>query len=92
MSQPIYRFYRGTFTNAWHQLSQEERDNIAKEMGKAFEEQGIKNLGQYRTFWSSEYSYFGLEEFPNVEAVQKWRETMDRWSEYFELESMLGIK
>ena len=94
MSAPIYRFYRVKFTDAWHKLSQEEKERLQEKLSQSYAEQGIKEIGQFRTFWSSEWSVFGLEEFPDVGAVEKWRTTMEQLGifETVEIESMLGIK
>ena len=94
MNEPIYRFYRGKFTNAWHQLAQGEKDKLFAEMDKASLEIGGKSLtGHCYTGWSSEWSVFGVEVYPSLAAVQKWREAMERLGcfQYFELESMIGV-
>lgn len=95
MNEQIYRFYRGKFTNAWYQLTQSEKDQVLADMGKAFQESGGKSaVGPCHTCWSSEWYVFGVEVYPNLEAVQKWRDTMDRIGcfQYFELESMIGVQ
>jgi hypothetical protein len=95
MNGPIYRFFRGRFTNAWYPLAQSERDRLFAEMDKAFRETGGKSLtGLCYTCWSSEWSTFGVEVYPNLEAIQKWRDAMERIGcfQYLEIESMIGIQ
>jgi hypothetical protein len=95
MNEPIYRFYRGRFTDAWHQLAQSEKDKVSAEMGNAFEASGGKTVvGPCYTCWSSDWYVFGVELFPSLEAVQAWRDAMARVGcfQYYELESMIGVR
>ncbi|MEZ4733888.1 MAG: hypothetical protein R3E79_42900 [Caldilineaceae bacterium] len=95
MNEPIYRFFRGKFNSAWYQLAQSEKDKVMADMGKAFQESGGKVVvGPCFTSWSSDWHVFGVEVYPSLEAIQKWRDTMDRIGcfQYFELESMIGVQ
>jgi hypothetical protein len=95
MNEPIYRFFRGRYTSAWYQLTPGEKERLVTEMGKAFQEAGVKSaVPTCYTCWSSEWSVFGVDIYPNLEAVQKWRDSMDRlgFFQYFEIESMIGIQ
>jgi hypothetical protein len=95
MNEPVYRFFRGRFTDAWYQLSQSEQDKVFAEMGNAFQESNGKAVvGPCLTCWSSDWHVFGVEVYPSLEAVQTWRETMARLNcfRYFELESMIGVQ
>jgi hypothetical protein len=95
MNEPIYRFFRGRFTNAWHQLTQREKDQVLAEMGKAFQESGGKSVVPVcYTCWSSDWNVFGVEVYPSLAAVQKWRDALERTGcfQYLEIESMIGIQ
>ncbi|MFZ4656800.1 MAG: hypothetical protein ACOYNY_07310 [Caldilineaceae bacterium] len=95
MNEPIYRFFRGRFTSAWYQLTQGEKDQLFAEMGKAFQASGGKSVvPACTTCWSSDWHVFGVEVYPNLEAVQKWRDEMGRIGcfQYLEIESMIGIQ
>lgn len=95
MNEPIYRFFRGRFTNAWYQLTQQDKETLFAEMGKAFQASGGKTVvGPCYTCWSSDWSLFGVEVYPNLEAVQTWRDAMERIGcfQYLEVESMVGVQ
>lgn len=95
MNEPIYRFYRGRFTSAWHQLTQGEKDEAFAAMGKAFQETSGKSVvPACFTCWSSDWHVFGVEVYPSLEAIQQWRDIMERLGlfQYFELESMIGVQ
>lgn len=95
MSESIYRFFRGKWKPAWHRLPAEEQTRMLQEMSDAHKRAGIKNaLGSLMyTCWSSEWALFGVEEFESLEAIQRWRDEMERmgWFDYIEQENMIGI-
>jgi hypothetical protein len=72
MSKPIYKFFTARFTEAWHQLSEEEQKSLAAKVDATLEKVGAKRLILCNSDWSSEqWSLAGAEEFPDIEAVQK---------------------
>lgn len=96
MPQPIYRFFRSRFKSEWHRLPREEQDRRLSEMSAAWQRSGITNPldGLVHTCCSSEWTVFGVEVFESLEAVQEWREEMERmgWFDYIEQENMIGIQ
>src|SRR6516165_1511446 len=83
MSEPIYKFFRGRFLPDWYQLSKEEQESILAKLTDALAKLGAKRVLLCRTYWSTdEWLWAGVEEFPNIEAVQKYMETslkLDVW-------------
>ena len=72
MAGPIYKLWMCRPTEAWYQLSEEEQDDHLAKISKAREEVGGKSITSCTSAWSSEqWQYFGVEEFPDIEAVQK---------------------
>jgi len=56
---------------------------------------GAKRVLLCRTYWSTdEWLWAGVEEFPDIEAVQKYMETLNElnWGRYTEATSLLGTK
>jgi hypothetical protein len=95
MAGPIYQLYMGRTTEAWYQLSEEEQNSLLANVRDALEKVGGKTVIGCNTAWSSEqWHWFGVEEFPDIEAVQKLSEghmELD-WYRYFEGVRMLGTK
>jgi hypothetical protein len=96
MTEKIYRFFRGKFKLAWHSLSKAEQDAMEAKLAEAWNRAGVKSVsgGILYTCGSSEWEWFGVEEFDSMEAVQQWREEMARlgFEAYTEHENMLGIR
>ena len=96
MSQPIYKLWlMKRPTEAYFQLSEAERDQHFAKLEKALEEVGGKMLIFCDSAWSSEqWQAFGVEEYPNIEAVQKLTAIHEEINHFRYLESMtvLGTK
>ncbi|HXF62123.1 MAG TPA: DUF6616 family protein [Caldilineaceae bacterium] len=95
MATPIYKYFRLRWREAWYQLSQDEQQAILAKIEAAMNESGGKTVILCRSDWSNErWSGFGVEEFPNIEAVQQYAERLDGlgWFRYFDGETMLGTR
>lgn len=95
MAQPIYKFFRVRFSEAWYQLSEEEQNSLETKVNQALQEVGGKRVLLCSTNWSSEqWSIAGVEEFPNIEAVQNHIAALNRldWWRYIESTILLGTK
>jgi hypothetical protein len=95
MSGPIYLLFLGKPTEAWYQLSQEEQDGLMAKVGPVTERAGGKNIIGCNSSWSSEqWQFFGVHEFPNIEAVQKQYELLNElnWLRYVDSMTVLGTK
>ena len=95
MSEPIYKFFRGRFLPDWYQLSKEEQQSILAKLNDALAKVGAKRTILCNAYWSTdECIYAGVEEFPNIEAVQKYMATLQelKWDRYVEATSVLGTK
>jgi hypothetical protein len=95
MTGPIYKFWRMKWRDAWYRLSKEEQDDHMAKLGEIYEKVGAKLLVMCDVSWSSEpYQVFGVDEFPNIEAVLETHRILNElghW-QYSEEESMLGTK
>ena len=93
MAEPIYKFFMGRKLEAWYQLSKEEQDSLEAKLNEALEKVGAKRLLLCDTNWSSDqWSFAGIEEFPNIEAVQKYTAALQElnWFRYCESINVLG--
>jgi hypothetical protein len=83
MGGPIYKLWLLKLTDAFYQLSEEEQaDHVAK-INAAMEKAGGKRLLACQSRWcSEEWVGFGVEEFPDIEAVQKFTELLDEFGHY----------
>ena len=95
MAKPIYKLYLFRPTEAWYQLSQEEQDGLMAKIGEAREKVGGKTVLECDSRWSSEqWMGFGVEEFPDIKAVQKLSEIHNEldWYRYIDSTTVLGTE
>ena len=91
----IYKVYTGKFTHAWYALNQAERDALLKKIGALLDQVGGEVIVLCDSSWASEQSqFFGVEKFPNIEAVQKHSQLLyeSNWPNYLETTTTLGTK
>jgi len=91
----IYKLWMSKPTEAWYQLSEEERSGLLAKVQEALEKVGGKTIVMCTPAWSTEeWLLFGVEEFPDIEAVQKHTELLFELNQfrYIESMSMLGIE
>jgi hypothetical protein len=95
MPQKIYKLAQARPSEAWYQLSKDEQDEILAKIEKALEDVGGKRLVLCNALWSSEkVHFFGVEEFPDIEAEQKFTQLLTEfnWFRYVESETVLGTE
>jgi hypothetical protein len=94
MAGPIYMFSTGRMTEAWHQLSKEEQESLWAKVRANAEAAGAKYIVLCDSRWSSEWPFFLLTEYPDLESVQR-NFALDRelnWFRYVEGDVILGTK
>ena len=95
MAQPIYKFFMCRFSEAWYQLSKAELESFEAKLDEALEKVGAKRVILCDTNWSSDqWAVAGVEEFPNIEAVQNYIAALNEfdWFRYVEATNVLGTK
>jgi hypothetical protein len=93
MAQPIYKMFRARFKEPWFALSKEEQDALSAKVGDALKQAGGKEVIFCSSGWSSEQWWgWGVEEFPDLEAVQQHTKLLQdlNWLRYVESETLLG--
>ena len=77
MAQPIYKLFQFRNTEAYYALSQDERNELLGKLDAAFQKVGGKRIVLCDSSWASEeWPVFGVEQFPNIEAVQQYAEAL----------------
>ena len=95
MAQPIYKIFLGKATEAWYQLSEAEQSSLFAQVGAVLEQAGGKSVIVCNSTWASEqWQFFGVEEFPNLEAIQKQAAALDalHWFRYVDAITTLGTE
>jgi hypothetical protein len=95
MAQSIYKLWQGRLTDAWHQLSQQEQQRLLSQVMDALKTVGGRELVICDAAWSNErWPIFGVEEFPDLEAVQRHEQMLTdlNWLRYIESRTTLGTE
>ena len=95
MTQPIYKLWQARFTQAWYELPSEEQQRLLGLAAQALNTVGGKEVMLCSAAWSNEqWPWFGLEEFPDVAAVQRQQELLSEfnWSRYLDSRTILGTE
>jgi hypothetical protein len=93
--ESIYKLWQGRFTEAWYQLPQEEQQRLLGQLQQSLNTVGGKDLILCSATWSNErWPYFGVTEYPNLEAAQRQTQilTESNWMRYFEARTTLGTR
>ena len=95
MAQPVYKLWQGRWTEAWHGLSAEEQQRLLGQAQKALDTAGGKELVICSAAWSNErWPLFGLEEFPDIDAVHRHAQLLLdlNWARYVESRTTVGTQ
>src|SRR5688500_10443967 len=93
MAKPIYKLFIGKPTEAWYQLSEEEQKGRLEKVNGLLEQVGGKRVVMCDSSWASDqWLVFGVEEFPDIEAVQRFSAGLNElnWFRYIESTTLLG--
>ena len=93
MAQQIYQLWRARFTEAWYQLSHDEQRSLMAQVGEALTQVGGKSVVLCMSAWADEHwQGFGVEEYPDLAAVQQHSQRLMElnWYRYVESQSTLG--
>ena len=95
MTGPIYKLWMFKWTEAGYRLSEEEQQGNMAKLQAAYEKVGGKQAIACVSRWSAEqWLMFGLDEFPDIDAVQEFHELLEEYGHfrYVDSVSMLGTK
>jgi hypothetical protein len=95
MAESIYKLWQGRSTEAWHQLSDEQRRHLLDQVQQAVPSVGGTTLVMCSAAWSNErWPFFGVEEFPDLEALRRHTQILTdlNWGRYIESRTTLGTQ
>jgi hypothetical protein len=95
MGQTIYKVYMFKPTEAWHQLTENEKNKKRAKLQEALKKVGGKEIIACFSGWNSEqWLGWGVEQFPDIEAVQKHHALLVgfNWFRYVDTNSYLGTE
>ena len=95
MAKPIFKVFAARYTEAWYQLSTEEQNSLVAKVGESLEKVGGKMVILCDSSWSSEqWEFFGVQEFPDIEAVQQHAADFNElnWLRHLESVIVLGTE
>ena len=93
MAQPVHKLFLFRHTSDWYALTQEKKDELLRKDAEALAKVGGKAVILCNSGWSSEqWMWFGIEEFPSIEALQKHTELLAElnWFRYVDTMTLLG--
>jgi hypothetical protein len=95
MATPFFKRWNGRFSEGWHKLPEQEQQRMLGLVSEALNTAGGKALVICNAAWSNErWAFFGVEEFPDLEAVQRHEQILTdlNWARYIESRSTLGTE
>ena len=95
MAGPVYKMFHARWTEAWYQLSQEQRDTLFEKMNETAERLSIKSVVICDSSWNSEkWLFWGVEEYPDMAAVQEYTKCLVELNlfRYIDSETLLGTR
>ena len=96
MSGPIYNLFFLKPKSSWFHLSKEQQDKLLAKVNACLDKVGGKSVLLCTCDWANEqWAYFGVEEFPDMDAVRKHAELLRElhWPyEFIDSFSTLGTK
>ena len=95
MAQPIYKVWFSKYKESWYKLTTDEKNKLLAQVEEAFKQVGGEEIVTCVSMWSSEkWLGWGVEKFPDIDAVQKHSEKLFslNWFEYIDSVSSLGVE
>jgi len=95
MAQPIYKIWFVKYKEPWYKLTTEEQNKLFAQIQGSLKEVGAEGIIVCNAVWSSEeWLGWGVEKYPNIEAVQKHAEYLFgmNWFQYVESKTYLGTE
>jgi hypothetical protein len=95
MAQPIYKVWLMKYKEPWYKLTTEEQNKLNEQNQESLKQVGGESIMMCMSVWASEeWLGWGVEKYPNIEAVQKHTENLFNlnWFEYIESSTYLGVE
>jgi len=91
----VYKLWQSRYTQAWYQLPEDEQQRLLGQVMQALDKAGGREIVICDAAWANErWPFFGLEEFPDVDAVQRHEKLLGelRWDRYMHARTSLGTE
>jgi hypothetical protein len=95
MAQPIYKVWFMNYKEPWYQLTTDEQNKLMAQIEVSLKQVGGEFITMCVSLWSSEeWLGWGVEKYPDIEAVQKHSENLFnmKWFKYVESKTYLGTE
>jgi len=95
MAQPIYKVWFMKYKEPWYKLTTEEQNKLGAQNEESLKQVGAEHIISCVSVWSSEeWLAWGVEKYPDIEAVQKHTNNLFslNWFEYIESKTCLGTE
>ena len=95
MPDKVYKVFLGKQTEAWYALSQEDQDTLLERVNEALDKAGGRRIVLCNSTWATEqWHFFGVEEFPSVDAAMLHSQLLDEIDlrRYVESTTTLGTE
>jgi hypothetical protein len=95
MAQEIYKVWFMKYKEPWYKLSKEEQDALMAKNMESAKQCGVELVMLRACGWASEeWLAWGVEKYPDLEAVQKHANNLFslNWFEYIESKTYLGVE
>ena len=92
MAKPIYKMYLARPTEAWYRLPKAEQDVLLAKIGNILPQVGAKSVIICSSSWATEqWVFWGVEEYPDLEALQRADEMHRELNWYRYVDSMSSV-
>ena len=95
MAQPIYKVWFMKYKEPWYKLTTEEQNKLVAKNAESLKQLGAEVVMMRVCLWSSEeWIAWGVEKYPDIEAVQKHAMSLFslKWFQYVESKTYLGVE
>ena len=95
MAQPIYKVWFAKSKDPWYTLTTEEQNKLMAKSVESLKQVGAESITVCDAVWASEeWMRWGVEKYPDIEAVQKHADNLFNmnWFEYVESKIHLGTE
>jgi hypothetical protein len=95
MAQPVYKLWFMRYKEAWYKATPEERNKLEAQIAESLKQVGAEKVITCTPTWSTEeWLAWGVEKYPDLEAVQKHAMTLFNmdWFQYIESKTVLGTE
>ncbi len=95
MSEPVYKVWFMKYKEPWYRLTGEEQNRLMAKNAESLQQVGGEVIMTRVSVWAAEeWLAWGVEKYPNLEAVQQHANNLFNmnWFLYIESSTSLGVE